>query len=226
MNRHPNPNMNLILKSKTFLMALALVAACAVQAQEWNVFNAQPATTVKIEGTSTIHDWTMEGQIIKGSLKLKKDLLFDATTKAGKVEAEATASIPVRSLKSGKTTMDEIMQQAMNAKDHEKIDFKLTELVIKEVPADVKNPFPCEGTGELTINGKTNKITLPVEIVKINPVRLEVRGKKALKMTDYGVTPPAPSIAGGLIKTGDEITISFVWKIAVKVEGAKPAAAQ
>ena len=215
--------MNPILKSKSLLCAITLVAALVLQAQEWNQFQAQPASSVKIEGTSTIHDWTMEGQIIGGVLKLKKDFQLDANTKPGKVAAESQVSIPVRSLKSGKSTMDEIMQQAMNEKDFKKIEFKLTELTLKEVPAGGNGAFNFEVAGELSMSGKTNKITMPVEILKINPVRLEIRGKKPLKMTDYGIPPPAPSIAGGLIKTGDEVTISFIWKVAVKVEAAKPA---
>jgi polyisoprenoid-binding protein YceI len=211
------------LKSKSLLCALALTAALSLSAQEFNQFLAQPAGSMKIEGTSTIHDWIMEGQIIGGWLKLAKGFELDASAKPGKVEAQAQVSIPVRSLKSGKSTMDEIMQQAMNETSHGKIEYKLSELVLKEVPSDVKNPFKCESTGELTINGKTKKITMPVELVKINPVRLEVRGKTVVKMTDYEVKPPNPNIAGIGIKTGEDVTLSFTWKVAMKVEAPKPA---
>lgn len=210
--------MKSLLNLKSTVATLALLVTLAAQAQDWNEFKAQPASSVKIEGTSTIHDWIMEGNIIGGAVKFKTDLLFDASTKAGKVDAEGQVNMPVRSMKSGKATMDEIMQEAMREKEHPKIEFKLSELVIKELPAGGTGPFICEATGDLSMSGKTNKITLPVEIVKINPVRLEIRGKKPLKMTDYGITPPAPSIAGGLIKTGDEVTISFVWKVAIPVK--------
>jgi hypothetical protein len=36
-----------------------------------------------------------------------------------------------------------------------------------------------------------------------------------LKMTDYGITPPNPNIAGVGIKTGDEISLTFDWPLAV-----------
>lgn len=215
--------MNRILKSNPLTLTLALVASLAASAQDFNQFNGQPASSMKIEGTSTIHDWTMEGQIISGSFKLKKGFELDATAKPGKVDAQAQLSIPVRSLKSGKSTMDEIMQQAMNESTNPKIEFKLIELTLKEVPSDVKNGFKFDATGELIINGKTKKISLPVEIVKINPVRLEVRGKTAVNMTEYEVKPPNPNIAGIGIKTGEEVTLTFVWKVAMKVDAAKPA---
>jgi hypothetical protein len=37
-----------------------------------------------------------------------------------------------------------------------------------------------------------------------------------MKMTDFKIEPPAPKIALGAIKTGDEITISFEWMTAAK----------
>lgn len=210
--------MNLTLKPSYWLSLLSLLSVLSAQAQDWNEFKAQPASSAKIEGTSTIHDWTMEGNIIGGSLKLRKDFQLDANTKPGKVDAEVSVNIPVRSLKSGKSTMDEIMQQAMNEANYKKIEYKLTEFVLKEVPAGGTGPFRFESTGELSIAGKTNKITMPVELVKINPVRLEVRGKQVVKMTDYGVKPPNPNIAGIGIKTGDDITVTFVWKVAMPVK--------
>jgi hypothetical protein len=30
-------------------------------------------------------------------------------------------------------------------------------------------------------------------------------------MTDFKITPPSPSFGGVSIKTGDEVTLSFVW---------------
>jgi len=32
-----------------------------------------------------------------------------------------------------------------------------------------------------------------------------------VKMTDFKITPPAPSLAGVSIETGDEVTLRFVW---------------
>lgn len=211
------------LIQKSMLCAVALTAALALRAQEFNQFLAQPAGSMKIEGTSTIHDWIMEGQIIGGWLKLAKGFELEPTAKPGKIEAQAQVTIPVRSLKSGKSTMDEIMQQAMNEKTNPKIEYKLTGLVLKEVPADAKGAFKCDSTGELTINGKTKTVTMPVELVKINPVRLEVHGKTVVKMTEYEVKPPNPNIAGIGIKTGEDVTLTFTWKVAMKVEAPKPA---
>ena len=42
--------------------------------------------------------------------------------------------------------------------------------------------------------------------------RVTFSGSTKVKMTDFGIKPPAPSIGLGLIKTGDDVTLSFEWK--------------
>ena len=75
-----------------------------------------------------------------------------------------------------------------------------------------------EAVGALTIKGTTKTHTMPVTIEKKDG-KIKVTGKTALKMTDYGVKPPAPTIAGmSLIKTGDDITIAFEWVSAPKAQ--------
>jgi hypothetical protein len=57
---------------------------------------------------------------------------------------------------------------------------------------------------------------MPVEVSVPEENRLKFAGKVDVKMTDFGIEPPAPSIAGvGLLKTGDEVKLTFEW-IAVK----------
>ena len=46
--------------------------------------------------------------------------------------------------------------------------------------------------------------------------KLKVSGKTKLKMSQFGVVPPAPKIALGLITTGDEVSVEFNWFVAQK----------
>ena len=43
------------------------------------------------------------------------------------------------------------------------------------------------------------------------PPSMKINGKIQIKMTDYGIDPPAPKIALGLITVGDEIDLTFEW---------------
>jgi polyisoprenoid-binding protein YceI len=75
-----------------------------------------------------------------------------------------------------------------------------------------------EAVGALTISGTTKDHTMPVTIQKTDG-KMKVTGKSILKMTDFGVKPPAPTILGmPTIKAGDEITITFEWLTAAKAQ--------
>jgi polyisoprenoid-binding protein YceI len=200
-----------------------MMFAASASADEMVRYNARPGSKVQIAGTSTIHDWTMEGSIIGGYMEFPKGVVLDSTQaapaglKAGKVDAHVEASIPVRSVKSGKSGMDEVMQQAMDEKNSPKIVYHLTEMTFKE-PHAAGTPLQFDTKGQLAVHGVTNTISLPVTIENADKGKVKVVGTIPLKMTDYKVTPPAPSIGLGLIKTGDEVKISFEWLVAQPAE--------
>lgn len=202
-------------------LALLLLASASA-AENWVAYLASAnGSRVKIEGTSTLHDWTMESTLVAGKMELEEGFKLDSSLKPGKVNARVTVSMPVRQFKNGKYSgMDEVMQQAMKEDKSPKIEYKLTELVFKEAPKSADAPYSFDSTGELTVAGVTKKISMPITIFQVSPVRLKVAGTIGLKMTDYGVVPPAPKIAGGFIKTGDEVKISFDWVAAQRT--AKP----
>ncbi len=199
--------------SRYLALTLALAAALAAQAQAQNtVFSAQPTgSKMKIDGTSTVHDWTIEGGIIAGSIELDAKFLADPTKAApGKVGAKADVVIPVRTLKSGKTTMDSVVYQAMSMTNFPRIAYHLGELTLKETPKSADGPYSFDSKGELVIKGTTNKVSFPVTITRSGKA-LKTTGTTKVKMTDYKVPPPAPSLLGISIKTGDEVTLTFDW---------------
>lgn len=181
-------------------------------------YAARPGSKVTIAGTSTIHDWTMESRIIGGFIELPAGVVFDESkaaltgVSAETLPAHVEAAIPVRSLKSAHTGMDEVMQQAMNEKEYPKIQYHLTEMKLKQ-PHAVGGAFVFDTKGELVVNGVTNTVAWPVTFAQIEADKLKISGSILLKMTDYKVKPPAPDIGLGLIKTGDEITIAIEWLV-------------
>jgi polyisoprenoid-binding protein YceI len=197
----------------TSLLTLTLMLAAAVARAQMTTFAAQPTgSKMKIDGTSSIHDWSIEGGIIAGTLELDSKFVADPTkAQAGKIPAKVEVSIPVRTLKSGKTPMDNVAYQAMGQQQFPKIEYRLTELMLKETPKTANGPFTFDSKGELSIKGKTNTVSFPVTMTRADKA-LKVSGTYKLKMTDYGVPPPAPKILGmSTIKTGDEVTLTFDW---------------
>lgn len=200
------------------LLGLSLVLAASLTAAEKTAFVGQPGSKMKMDGTSTLHDWTVNG-VIGGTLELDSAFLADPTkAKPGVVPASAEALIPVRQLKSYTTKMDTVMYQAMNMTQYPRIEYRLTELTLKETPKSAEGPFVFDSKGKLAVAGKTNDVTFPVTITRTGTTNKTV-GSYNLKMTDYGVKPPAPSFLGmSPIKTGDEVKLSFEWVTAPKAK--------
>lgn len=203
----------------TLTVAAAAALATSLQAAEDTVrYVARPGSSVSIDGTSSIHDWTVEGKIIGGSFEVEKAFQTDLSLKSVKslmskeTNPKAVISIPIRSLKSGKDLMDRIMQEAMKAEDNPMIKFELKEMVVKgDVPAS-GTPVKFDTKGDLSLSGETKTVDMEVTMERKEDNQVVFKGEKGLKMTDFGITPPSPNIPGGsLIKTGDEVTIKFEW---------------
>jgi len=187
--------------------ALALAWAGNLGAQT-TTFEAQPGSKVKIEGTSSIHDWDMNGSIIGG--KLEADAKFP---EVGADKATASAVIPVRTLKSYAKKMDDVMQEAMAIATFPRIEYSLVSLKPK---SNAGAKFEFDAVGALTVHGKTVTNTMPVTIEKVDGGKIKITGTTPLKMTDFGVPPPCPALAMGMIKTGDDIKVSIEWLVAPK----------
>ncbi len=201
------------------LSAALLCLAAAASAQTLVRFESQPGSKMRMDGTSTIHDWHAESQLIGGFLELDAALVeAPDKVKAGKVGAKGETFVAVRSLKcsSGKA-MDAVMQEAMKEKENPRITFKLLELTLKDVKGTAVN-FDAKGT--LTVSGVTKDITFPVLMQRrVDTSRVTFSGATAMKMTDFKITPPSPTAAIGLIKTGDDVKLTFEWAMAKKEAG-------
>lgn len=195
-------------------LCAALGLALGTQAAETLKYRAKPGGKMRIEGTSTIHDWTAESGFVGGRLELDAAFPVDPASKdikPGKLPATASVAILVRTFKcSSGSAMDAIMQDTMNAKDFPKIEYKLSDLVFKEFKGEA---LVFEATGDITVHGKTKAVTMPVEIVRVDAANLKVTGVTEVKMTDFGIQPPAPKIALGAIKTGDDVKLVFEWNV-------------
>jgi polyisoprenoid-binding protein YceI len=188
----------------------ALAAVTIATSAETVRYQGRPGSKVKLEGTSTVHDWEVESGIIGGFIEFQSDVPLDpslANTDL-KVVPKVEVTIPVSSLKSGKTLMDDIMHDALKMKDNSTIKYVLKEMKPRE--HKVGEPFQFDTKGDLTVAGVTKSIDMVVTLTP-DGNKLKATGTKELKMTDFGMKPPAPALALGFIKTADEVKISFEW---------------
>lgn len=177
------------------LLMMALTSQISV-AQTYHLSNT--TSTLKVEGTSNIHDWDIIAEDQKGTLiaeldngQLVKISQLDFTVKA-------------ESLKSGKSGMDKNTYKALKTDKYKQITYRLT----KVNNIDCTSTGKCKVTtsGTLTIAGikKTIDITFDAT-VRENKIILV--GKKKLIMSEYGIDPPTAVF--GTITTGDALNIKF-----------------
>jgi polyisoprenoid-binding protein YceI len=195
-------------------MSCVLAAAVSLRAEDVKYRARAVGNKVLIEGTSNIHDWTMDGQIIGGYLELPDGVVLDSNQGAvagasgGKVNAKVDVFIPVTSIKNSEHEgMSETMQDAMKAAEFPRIEYRMTEMTLKE-PHAAGTPLEFDTKGELAVAGVTNQISMPVKIETVDATKLKITGSIPLKMTDFKIKPP---VKAGIFRTYDPIKISFVW---------------
>jgi polyisoprenoid-binding protein YceI len=189
--------------SRLALAVLLCATASWVVAETAHYVPVPNSSKVRMEGTSTIHDWHAETDVIGGSLDLEAN--FPEGSGTATFTPKIEVKIPVRSLKSsGGKRMDAVMQDHMKYPDNKTIEYRVLELA-------PKGSGKFEAKGALTVAGVTKTNTMAVTIEKVETTKLKVVGKVDLKMTDFGISPPAPDIGLGLIKTGDDVKLTFEW---------------
>jgi len=207
-----------LLSRRVAAVAALLLAVVPLRAADTVKYVAQPGSEVKVDGTSNIHDWTVKGQIISGSMEVSPD--FEKDLKAVTPPPKVEVSIPVRSLKSGNGKMDEVMQEHMNFKQFKTITYQLTSLTPKGDPKTPNGPVEYTSKGELTVSGVKKAIEFPVTIERVEGGKLKIKGSSPVKMTDHSIKPPSPALAMGLIKTGDDVKVTFEWIVAKAADHA------
>lgn len=186
------------------LVAVAALAAAAPAAGPGTHYRPLPSK-VTVQGTSTLHDWHVESTRIEGRVAVAEGFLAGDAAEAPTVEV----SIPVASLASGKKRMDELMHQALDARRHPTIDYRLTAATVK---GGAGGRTTLATRGRLTIAGETREVPMEVEVARQADGRLLVRGSVPLTMTEFGIEPPTAML--GTIKTGDRVTVAFEWTLA------------
>lgn len=179
-------------------------------------YNAQPGgSKATVAGDSSVHAWTMDTGVIGGFMEVDANFPESALTNAAAAKPVTSVYVPVRSLKSGKTTMDEKMQVTMSMTNYARIEYRVIELKPKSA-AGATGPLQFDAVGALTIVGKTITNTMPVTIQKLDG-KLKVAGSTPIKLTQFDIKPPVISLLGvEAISVYDDLKINFEWTLAPK----------
>ncbi|MBD0833329.1 YceI family protein [Aestuariibaculum sediminum] len=176
------------------LAVLLFVSFSQVQAQELGLVNKE--SSLKVYGTSSLHDWHIDAENQTGKLKFED--------KASCTIAGLNISVVSESLKSGKSAMDKNTYKALNTSKYKSITFKLTE--VKNVTDKGSGVFEVKAQGDLSIAGVTKNLPMTLKVT-VTDSKVTLDGEKAFKMTDFKIDPPTALF--GTITTGNDVTVKF-----------------
>lgn len=182
----------------TLVMALCIGLNLSAQKLSYALDNT---STITIEGTSTLHDWSATVGEYSGTLSLAKAF------KTGKDKSMAidqvTLSIQVESIDGGRgPVMNKKIKRALKSTEHPTIDFSIDQSQVLEL-----NDKSMQVTGTLKMAGVSKEVTLALTPKADQHAPLAFLAKYPMKMSTFEIEPPSAMF--GQIVTTDDVTIVF-----------------
>ena len=175
------------------LGCLVFLTMSAIQAQTYK--SVPKVSVIKINGTSSVHEWESTTDQISADLVLAS---------GGKQIQSLVVKVPVKSIKSGKGLMDSKTYDAFESDKNPLITFQMTDVSSfklngKDVEAIVN--------GNITMAGVTKKIAIKSTGKILADGSFQFKGAVPLKMSEFKMKSPTAMM--GMLKTGDAVTINF-----------------
>lgn len=167
---------------------------------------AKEGSEVKIKGTSNLHDWEMN--LVASDLNAKFN-----TDKSGLISISSVDfTCKVSDIRSNNSIMDRKTYAALKADD-----FKVIKLNISSGNelSSHEGKFKGKLRGNLFISGITKEVDIPFSGTLNADNTISVEGSLELKMSDFNISPPTAIL--GTLKTGDEISVDFSFKLLSKI---------
>lgn len=184
------------MKNYSMLLIVFLFAASLMSAQTYQLQTNR--STMKVEGTSNLHDWDIVSKEVKGNIQVTKSG-SNITAVNG-----MTITVPTESLKSNKSGMDRNTFRALKSDKNKTITYTVTS--VQSVRPTGGNTFAVRANGRLTAAGVTKD--LPIDFtIQVSGNTLTVKGEKSINMKNWNIDPPTALM--GTIKTGENVKIVF-----------------
>lgn len=208
---------------KTLLLLSVMSVALAVQfdAGGAQLFSSA-GSRLTLQGSSNVKDWRCSGTTLDGRMEVAAPLaqinnIIDRIEDGDVARLDPRAAsfpqprfdleVPVTSLRCGNRQMERDMYRALRSEANPVIEFRFDGLVGGvEHDIDAKN-YRATVAGELSLAGTSRKVRVPVVAERVTRDRFRLRARLALRMTDFGVTPPTALF--GMVKARDDLVVTF-----------------
>jgi hypothetical protein len=180
------------------LTLLFTISLTAFTINETTPFKSVGGSQLRVNGTSNIHDWTMNatGFVCEGNYILKGDQLQDLSS--------LNFTLPVANLKGKEDLLNTRAHKALKAEQFSRITFRLSTATVIPQQKIIK------AAGNLTIAGVTKPIVLEANYT-VNGNEITCKGSETIKMSDYNIK--APTFMMGALKVADAVVIDITLKL-------------
>lgn len=175
------------------LILLATVITFSLQLNAQKRYSLAKSS-FEVAGTSNIHDWVMKSSEGTGSafLTITDSKLTDIKN--------LTITLPAESIKSSKTSMDDVAYETLDTKTYKNIKY-----VLKS--ADKVNETTWVLTGTYIIAGVSKDYKTQVRVTTYDNSTFILQGSNRITFGDFEMTPPSAAL--GVVKAGKELTVLF-----------------
>ena len=163
-----------------------------------------PGAQLVVDGDSTVRAFSCKAA--------KLDVKLQPSDGAGLGDEQlATAlrglsfELPTAQLDCANDKMNDHMRDALKAKEHPAIAFKMSSYTAGPVQADGRRVLRIKG--DLSLAGSTRPVELTAFAAATSEGGLRVQGRHNLRMTEWGVKPP--SLMLGTMKVREAVAIRF-----------------
>jgi polyisoprenoid-binding protein YceI len=195
---HTRKDKAIIMRNTLLLILLMVGSAAFLSAQ--TPYRLSSDHSIVINGTSNVHDWD---EVVE---KASGNAVISWSEDGVPTISSLVLSLDVESIKSHRSSiMDSKTYTALKSDKYPKITFVLQN--VKSMTPAGNGSYKVVATGSLTLAGKSRTIDLSAKVRTVGGNKIEINGSEALKMTDYGISPPTALL--GSLTTGDDVTIDY-----------------
>jgi len=180
------------MKTIKLIVLTVILTTVSLQANAQRNYNVARAI-FEVAGTSNVHDWVMKSTEGNGTVNLT---ITDS--KIADIN-NLTITLLAESLKSSKTSMDDVAYETLNTKTYKNIKY-----VLKS--ASKINETTWNLIGTYTIAGTSKDYRTQVSITANNGTFI-LKGSNQITFADFGMSPPTAAL--GVVRAGKELTLIF-----------------
>lgn len=170
------------------LLALIVTLSITLGYSQGN-YSLSSESVLTVDGTSTLHDWTVTANTFGGSIGLENTIFKNIS-----FEVEVASIISTRG-----ATMDKKTHNALKKDEYPKVKFSASNI-------DFSAGEDQTITGKLTIAGVEKEVHIKTSI-KQTEGKIQITGSKKITLQDYGIEPPTAMF--GSIVVGDDVFVNF-----------------